>query len=290
MILPLYELPVQQRQNWLQHAIAPRPIGLVSSINRNGEPNLAPFSFFNLFSCEPPIVIFSPARRVRDNSTKHTLNNMYEVREVVIHIVTYDMVQQVSLASCDYPNGVDEFIKAGFTKEKATIVQPPMVKESPVKLECRVNQIQPLGKAGGAGNLIIAEVLCMHVDESILNDEQTMIDQRKLKHVARLGGDWYCSVNESNLFKVMKPGTKPGIGIDTLPQHIRTSSVLTGNDLAMLANVHELPGDDQDMEDERLKETANIVNEDERMMKIHQYAKELLECGKVKRAWEVLMY
>jgi len=204
MIIDLAELNPMQKQQWLQHAVAPRPICFASTIDKEGNVNLSPFSFFNLFSSNPPVVVFSPARRVRDNTTKHTLQNVMEVSEVVINIVDYDMVQQVSLSSCEFPKEMNEFVKAGFTQEAATIVKPPMVKESKVKMECKVLEVKPLGTEGGAGNLVICEVLKMHIDESVLNDEKTMIDQRKLHHVARLGGDWYCKVDESNLFHVEK--------------------------------------------------------------------------------------
>lgn len=240
MIIPLKDISLQQRQHWLQHAIGPRPIALVSTINEKGQNNLAPFSFFNLVSTDPPLVIFSPSRRVRDNSTKHTLENLYGIPEAVIHIVTAEMVQQTSLASCDYPEGVDEFVKAGFTRIPATKVKPGMVKESPVKLECRINHIQPLGQTAGAGNLVIAEVLVMHVEDAILNESGSMIDQHLLPHVARLGGDWYCTVKPENMFAVPKPNSKLGIGIDQLPPAI-LSSGLDRNELAMLANTDKMP-------------------------------------------------
>jgi flavin reductase (DIM6/NTAB) family NADH-FMN oxidoreductase RutF len=280
-----------QKQQWLQHAIAPRPVCFASTIDKEGNVNLSPFSFFNLFSSNPPIVVFSPARRVRDNSTKHTLQNVLEVPEVVINIVDYDMVQQVSLASCEFPKGTNEFIKAGFTEETATLVQPPMVKESKVKMECKVVEVKPLGSEGGAGNLVICEVLRMHVDENILNAEGTMIDQRKLHHIARLGGDWYCKVDEQSLFHVAKPNTQLGIGIDALPETIRSSSVLTGNNLGQLANVHDYPTVDVTFEDDRLKNIIQYfsINPDEMDKELHCYAKELLDAGKVNEAWQVLL-
>ena len=280
-----------QKQQWLQHAIAPRPICFASTIDKEGNVNLSPFSFFNLFSSNPPIVIFSPARRVRDNTTKHTLQNVLEVPEVVINIVDYEMVQQVSLASCEFPKETNEFIKAGFTPEAATIVKPPMVKESKVKMECKVIEVKPLGTEGGAGNLVICEVLRMHVDESILNDEGTMIDQPKLHHIARLGGDWYCRVDETNLFHVEKPNTQQGIGMDALPQTIRSSTILTGNNLGQLANVHEYPVVDATFEDERLKNIIQYFSLNVEVMdkELHQYAKELLDAGKVSEAWQVLL-
>ncbi|HTH32598.1 MAG TPA: flavin reductase family protein [Lacibacter sp.] len=280
-----------QKQQWLQHAIAPRPVCFASTIDKEGNVNLSPFSFFNLFSSNPPIVVFSPARRVRDNSTKHTLQNVLEVPEVVINIVDCDMVQQVSLASCEFPKGTNEFIKAGFTEETATLVQPPMVKESKVKMECKVVEVKPLGSEGGAGNLVICEVLRMHVDENILNAEGTMIDQRKLHHIARLGGDWYCKVDEQSLFHVAKPNTQLGIGIDALPETIRSSSVLTGNNLGQLANVHDYPTVDVTFEDDRLKNIIQYfsINPDEMDKELHCYAKELLDAGKVNEAWQVLL-
>lgn len=291
MVIDLQSLPPMQKQQWLQHAVAPRPVCFASTIDKEGNVNLSPFSFFNLFSSNPPIVVFSPARRVRDNSTKHTLENVLEVPEVVINIVDYDMVQQTSLASCEFPKGTNEFIKAGFTEEAATLVQPPMVKESKVKMECKVVEVKPLGNEGGAGNLVICEVLRMHVDDSILNAEGTMIDQHKLQLIARLGGDWYCKVDEQSLFHVAKPNTQLGIGIDALPETIRNSSVLTGNNLGQLANVHDYPTVDATFEDERLKNIIQYfsINPDEMDKELHTYAKELLDAGKVNEAWQVLL-
>jgi len=291
MIIDLQQLNPMQKQQWLQHAVAPRPVCFASTIDKQGNINLSPFSFFNLFSSNPPVVVFSPSRRVRDNTTKHTLQNVLEVPEVVINIVDYDMVQQVSLSSCEFPKEVNEFVKAGFTQEAATIVRPPMVKESKVKMECKVLEVKPLGEEGGAGNLVICEVLKMHVDDAILNAEKTMIDQRKLHHIARLGGDWYCKVDATNLFAVEKPNVKLGIGIDALPESIRNSSILTGNNLGQLANVHEYPVVDNTFEDEQLKNIIQYfsLNTDEMDKELHKYAKELLDAGKVKEAWQVLL-
>ncbi|HEY1022069.1 MAG TPA: flavin reductase family protein, partial [Flavisolibacter sp.] len=207
MVLDLKDLTPVEKQYYLQHVIAPRPICFASTVDSAGNVNLSPFSFFNLFSSNPPIVVFSPSRRVRDNTTKHTLQNVQEVPEVVINIVTYDMVQQTSLASCEFPKGTDEFIKAGFTKEPATVVKPPMVKESKVKLECLVREVKPLGEEGGAGNLVICEVVRMHLADELLNEDKK-IDQRRLELVARLGGDWYCRVTPESLFAVPKPNVK----------------------------------------------------------------------------------
>jgi flavin reductase (DIM6/NTAB) family NADH-FMN oxidoreductase RutF len=291
MRIDIQALTPVQKQAWLQHAIAPRPVCFASTIDKEGNVNLSPFSFFNMFSSNPPIVIFSPARRVRDNTTKHTLQNVMEVPEVVINICDYQMVQQVSLASCEYPKGSDEFIKAGFTKEIATIVNPPMVKEAKVKFECKVNEIKSLGEEGGAGQLVIAEVLVMHVDESILNADASMIDQKKLHHIARLGGDWYCKVDASNLFIVEKPNVKLGIGVDALPASIRNSAVLTGNNLGQLANVHDMPAVEPSFEDDKLKNIFQYysVSPSEMEKEIHLYAKELLDAAKVKEAWQVLL-
>lgn len=288
--LILKDLSPANAQNYLQHAIAPRPICFASTIDKKGNVNLSPFSFFNLFSSNPPIVIFSPARRVRDNTTKHTLQNAEEVAEVVINIVDYNMVQQTSLTSCEFPKGTNEFIKAGFTPEKATIVSPPMVKESKIKMECRILEIKPLGTKGGAGNLIICEVLCMHIDESIL-DENKNIDQRKINHVARLGGDWYCKVDESNLFKVQKPNTQLGIGVDSLPEGIRASSILSGNNLGQLANVNEVPVIDPAFSDDKLKNIILYysINPEEMEKELHQYAAALLKEGRLHDAWQVLL-
>ena len=288
--LNLKDLLPADIQNYLQHAIAPRPICFASTIDKQGNVNLSPFSFFNLFSSNPPVVIFSPARRVRDNTTKHSLQNVLEVAEVVINIVDFDMVQQTSLASCDYPKGTSEFIKAGFTEEKATIISPPMVKESKIKLECKVIEVKPLGKEGGAGNLVICEVLCLHIDESIL-DENKKIDQQKIHHVARLGGDWYCKVDESNLFKVAKPNIKIGIGVDALPHDIRSSKVLSGNNLGQLGNVNEMPFIDPAFHDDKLKAIIQYysINPVEMEKELHLYAKMLLDKGLVTEAWQVLL-
>lgn len=291
MKIVLSELPIMQKQAWLQHAIAPRPICFASTIDEAGNSNLSPFSFFNLFSSNPPIVVFSPARKGRDNTTKHTLDNVLAVPECVINIVDYSMVQQMSLSSCEYPKGVDEFIKAGFTKEAATMVKPPMVKEAKIKLECKINEVKSLGDQGGAGQLVIAEVLCMHIDDAILNAEGTMIDQTKLALVARLGGDWYCKVNSQNLFKVAKPNTALGIGIDAIPESIKSSSILTGNHLGQLGNVNELPSIDPTFHDDRLKNIIQYysINPNEMEQELHKYAAELLNQEKVQEAWQILL-
>jgi flavin reductase (DIM6/NTAB) family NADH-FMN oxidoreductase RutF len=290
MQFDLNDLSTAEKQYYLQHVVAPRPICFASTINKQGQVNLSPFSFFNMFSSNPPVVIFSPARRVRNNTTKHSLHNVQEVPEVVINIVTYDMVQQVSLASCEYPEAVNEFTKAGFTEEPATLVRPPMVKESKVKMECRVLEIKSLGTEGGAGNLVICEVLRLHIDDAIL-DENKKLDQRKIQHVARLGGNWYCKVDESNLFEVEKPNVQLGIGVDALPANIRLSRILSGNNLGQLANVSEMPAIDPAFSDDHLKQIIQYysVSPDEMETELHHYAKKLLDQGNVQAAWQVLL-
>lgn len=292
MILDLKELKPAEKQQWLQHAIAPRPICFASTIDLDGNVNLSPFSFFNIFSSNPPIVVFSPARRARDNTTKHTLQNVQQVPEVVINIVDYEMVQQTSLSSCEYPKGVDEFIKAGFTKEPATIIRPPMILEAKVKLECEVQDIRSLGLQAGAGQLVICEVLKMHVDESILNEAGNMIDQKKLNLVARLGGNWYCKIDENNLFEVEKPNTQLGIGIDALPEAIKNSRILSGNHLGQLANVDSLPIVNVNFNDDQVKYIVQYfsINPKELETELHVYAKTLLDEGNVAAAWQVLLY
>jgi flavin reductase (DIM6/NTAB) family NADH-FMN oxidoreductase RutF len=279
-----------EAQNYLQHAIGPRPICFASTIDINGKVNLSPFSFFNLFSTNPAIVVFSPSRRVRDNTTKHTLQNILEVPEVSINIVSYDMVQQTSLASCEYPKGTDEFLKTGFTQEPSQIIKPPRIKDSPIQMECKVLEVKPLGTEGGAGNLVIAEILMMHINENILN-EAGNIDQKKLDVVARLGGNWYTRANSSTIFEVEKPNTQLGIGVDSLPENIRNSKILTGNNLGQLANVNETPFVDTAFEDDQLKNIFQYYSADplEMEKELHVYAKELLDDGKVKEAWQVLL-
>jgi flavin reductase (DIM6/NTAB) family NADH-FMN oxidoreductase RutF len=290
MIFDLKQLTTPEKQYYLQHVVAPRPICFASTVDKEGNVNLSPFSFFNMFSSNPPIVIFSPSRRVRNNTTKHSLENILEVPEVVINIVTYDMVQQTSLASCEYPKGMDEFVKAGFTKEPATVVRPPMVKESKAKLECRVLEVKPLGEEGGAGNLVICEVLRLHLDDSLLTEDKKF-DQAKLELVARLGGDWYCRVSKENLFIVPKPNVQLGIGIDALPESIRFSKILTGNHLGQLANVSEMPVVEPSYEDEHLKNIVQYysVSPDDMEKEVHRYAAKLLDAGKVHDAWQVLL-
>ena len=290
MVFTLSELTTAEKQYYLQHVVAPRPVCFASTIDKEGNVNLSPFSFFNMVSSNPPVVIFSPSRRVRDNTTKHTLQNILEVPEVAINIVTYDMVQQVSLASCEYPHGVDEFMKAGFTKEASTRIKPPMVKESKAKLECKVLEVKSLGEEGGAGNLVICEVLRLHLNDELL-DEEKKFDQTKLELVARLGGNWYCRVSKENLFIVPKPNVKLGIGVDALPEEIRFSKIITGNQLGMLANVHEMPTVQPSFDDEHLKNIIQYFSIDpgELEKELHHYAGQLLDKGKVDEAWQVLL-
>lgn len=290
MIFNLKDLTTVEKQYYLQHVIAPRPVCFASTIDKEGKVNLSPFSFFNMVSSNPPIVIFSPSRRVRDNTTKHTLQNVLEVPEVVINIVTYDMVQQTSLASCEYPKGVDEFIKAGFTKESATMVKPPMVKESKAKLECKVLEIKTLGNEGGAGNLVICEVICLHLNDALLTDDKKF-DQTKLELVARLGGDWYCKVSKENSFIVPKPNVLIGIGIDALPANIRSSKVLTGNHLGKLANVQKIPDVDPAFNNEYSKNlsSGSIDDKENKEKEVHLYAAQLLDENNVNKAWQVLL-
>jgi flavin reductase (DIM6/NTAB) family NADH-FMN oxidoreductase RutF len=290
MTIDLAALSAVDRQQYLQASIAPRPICFASTIDATGRPNLSPFSFFNLFSTTPPILIFSPSRRVRDSTTKHSWQNVQEVPEVVINIVDHPMVQQTSLASCDFPKETNEFVKAGFTEEPATLVRPPMVKESKVKIECRVIDTRPLGDQGGAGNLVICEALRMHIDPAIL-DEKNHIDQRRFHLVARLGGDWYCRTDAQSLFQVEKPNTRLGIGMDALPAPIRESRILSGNHLGQLANVHELPVVDPAFHDLRLQQIFQYyaISPEEMEKELHRYAVELLDAGKVSAAWQVLL-
>ncbi|WP_343523641.1 flavin reductase family protein [Pedobacter sp.] len=287
------DLTPVELQNYLQYAIAPRPICFASTVDAEGNINLSPFSFFNMFSTNPPICVFSPARRVRDNTTKHTLENVHQVKECVINIVNYDMVQQMSLASTEYAKGVNEFEKAGFTMLKSDLVQPPRVAEAPVQLECVVNDVIALGDNHGAGNLVLAEIKLIHINEEIL-DENGKIDQHKIDLVARLGGDWYCRVTKDNLFKVAKPLAKLGIGVDRLPQSVRLSKVLTGNDLGMLGNIEQIPSDEEiDLisTNPEVKEVldATIGDSTNRERELHELAKKFLNMGEVEFALKIVL-
>lgn len=290
--LKLSELSPQERQAYLQAAIGPRPIAFASTVDRDGKPNLSPFSFFNVFSSNPPILIFSPARRVRNNTVKDTLNNCEATREVVINIVNHALVQQCSLSSTEYDTGINEFTKAGLTEEPSVSVAPPRVKESPVQMECKVKDIIALGDEGGAGNLVICEVLHMHISKDILNTDGK-IDQHKIDLVARLGGNWYARASGDALFEVEKPLRNKGIGVDNIPPRIRNSYVFDGNDLGMLGNVEHLPTDEEIrtvLEHPRVQAIFNDSSDGmEARELLHHYAKELLGKGKVEKAWKVLL-
>jgi flavin reductase (DIM6/NTAB) family NADH-FMN oxidoreductase RutF len=267
------ELQTPELHGYLLGAIGPRPICFASTVDEEGKVNLAPYSFFNVFSARPPILIFSPARRVRGNTVKHTLENVQAVPEVVINVVNYAMVQQMSLASTEYPKGVNEFVKAGFTMEASETVRPPRVKEAPVQLECKVVNVVPLGTEGGAGNLVMAQVERLHISQDILNS-QGQIDPEKIDLVSRMGGNWY-SRAKSGLFEVAKPNSDLGIGIDALPRAIRQSDILSGNDLAQLANVSALPEGAQE-------HSGQDINSQKK-------AKQLIEQGAIEQAWQVLI-
>jgi len=276
-------------QMLMQGAVIPRPISFASTVDKEGNVNLSPFSFFNMFSANPPMLIFSPARRVRDNTTKHTLENVLEVPEVVINIANYNIVEQVSLSSCEYDRGVSEFIKAGLTEVKSELVKPPRVKESPVSFECKVKDVIALGNEGGAGNLILCEVLLMHIHESVLN-EQGRIDPYKLDAVARLGGDYYARIQGDAIFELPKPVSTRGIGFDNIPESILNSKVLTGNNLGRLANIENLPNQEEISAFNRENETWIGFKKNSPTEKdVHVFVQSLLEHKKVKEAWIVLL-
>ena len=278
---------IAQLQRLLSSSVAPRPIALASTISSGGQPNLSPFSFFNVFSTNPPILIFSPARRVRDNSTKHTLQNVEQVKEVVINVVSYDIIQQMSLSSTEYEKNINEFKKAGLKMLKSDIVKPFRVAESPVQMECKVNDIIPLGTQNGAGNLVICQVLKIHVCDRVLNDSNE-IDQEKLDLVARGGGSYYIRAREGFL-EIPKPLRSKGIGVDMLPGHIQNSSILTGNDLGILGNVEEIPSSKIVAEfwaKSEQKELKNILKTTDDK---HLKAKEFIQNKDVFKAWCVLL-
>ena len=276
-----------QLQSYLQGAVAPRPIAFASTIDKNGNPNLSPFSFFNVFSSNPPILIFSPARRVRNNTIKHTLINAQDTKEVVINVVNFDIVQQMSLSSTEYEMGVDEFIKSGLTPISSDIVRPFRVMEAPVQFECKVNQIISLGDEGGAGNLVICEVLKIHINENVL-DASGNIDQYKIDLVSRMGGNWYSRANKG-LFEVPKPVTNLGIGVDAIPDFIKNSSVFNGNHLGMLGNVEFLPTKEEVtiFVNQNFAVKAALSTDDE--IEVQTKAREFLEQNDVAAAWKVLL-
>lgn len=280
-------------EDLIKYAVAPRPICFASTQDKEGNVNLSPFSYFNLVSHNPPICLLSPLRRMRDGSTKHTLENLEEVPELVINIVNYALVQQQSLASTEYERGVNEFVKAGLSMQASDLVAPPRVAEAPIQLECKVREIISLGDGPGHGQLVLAEIMRMHVDEDVLTADGK-IDQQKLDLVARMGGDWYCRANAQNIFEVPKPLRNRGIGVDQLPEPIRRSSALTGNHLGLLGNVEQLP--DQEEAEELLSDTevkeimdAFIGDESSRRMHLHQLAAKYLDKGDIGRAWKILL-
>ena len=276
-----------QLQGYLQSSVGPRPIAFASTIDQDGVPNLSPFSFFNVFSSNPPILIFSPARRVRNNTIKHTLINANNTKEVVINVVNYDIVHQTSLASTEYADGVNEFLKAGLTAVPSDIVKPFRVAESPVQFECKVNDIISLGSEGGAGNLVICEVVKIHINEAVL-DESGNIDQDKIDLVSRMGGNWYSRANKG-LFEVPKPLTTLGIGVDQIPAFIKESNVFSGNDLGMLGNIESLPSQDEinDFLNQNIAVKGVLSGADE--IKIQLKAKEFLATEDVLSAWKLLL-
>ena len=277
------EIPTSKLHGYLLSSIAPRPIAFASTIDKDGNPNLSPFSFFNVFSANPPILIFSPARRVRDNTIKHTLINAKSTKEVVINIVNYDLVQQMSLSSTEYGENVNEFKKAGLTMLKSDIIAPFRVAESPVQMECKVNEIVELGNEGGAGNLIICEVVKLHIKEEIL-DENGAIDQHKIDLVSRMGGSWYSRAN-NGMFEVPKPLSTLGIGVDMVPSEIKNSDILTGNDLGMLGNIEAIPN--QQNVDKFAEEHPQFVGI--KTKEKHTFAQEFLKKKEIESAWKVLL-
>lgn len=277
------EIPVPALQAYLVHAIAPRPVAFVSTVDSKGNVNLSPFSFFNAFSTNPPVVVFSPARSGRTNTTKHTHDNVLEVPEAVINVVTYEMVHQMSLSSTEYPKGVNEFVKSGFTMLDSEAVKPPRVKESPVQMECKVKEVMALGTNAGAGNLVICEVVLIHVSESVLN-EKKFIDQNKLDLVGRLGANWYVRASGNAVFEVNKPSAGHGIGVDGIPEKIRNSTVLTGNNLGQLGNIEKLPGKEE-IAAYKSQHLKHIKSE----LDVHVHAKKLLDEGRVEDGWKTLL-
>ena len=286
------DLSTKDLHGYLLSSVGPRPIALVSTIDNEGRHNLSPYSFFNVFSANPPIAIFSPARRIRNNTTKHTLQNAALTNEVVINVVSFPMVEQTSLSSTEYKKGVNEFIKSGLTPIESTQVKPYRVKESPVQMECKVKNIISLGEEGGAGNLVVCEIIKMHISEDILNSHH-QIDPNKIDLVGRMGANWYCRASNSSLFEVQKPNSKIGIGYNQLPDHIRNSDILSGNDLAKLANVESIPS----MEDvKKFKENKYLVkilkssvNKKKSSESLHYHCKKLLQENKVLDAWCTLL-
>ena len=278
---------------YLLSSVSPRPIALASTIDSNGHVNLSPFSFFNCFSINPPILVFSPSRRVRDNTTKHTLENILETKEVVIHIVNFSMAEQMSLSSVEFEKGVNEFIKAGFTETKSTKVLPPRIAEAPISFECRVNEVISFGKKAGAGNLIICEVLLAHFKDEIL-DEKKMISPQKLDAIARMGANWYCRANNESLFELPKPGSKMAIGFDKLPSSILKSDILTGNNLARLASVEKMPPITKKTYSTIYKQMVELhensnANKGAFITTVHNKIKVFIDANNIQQAWKLVI-
>ncbi|HET8574052.1 MAG TPA: flavin reductase family protein [Edaphocola sp.] len=290
MVIVPGTISTKQFHQYLLGSVAPRPICFASTVDKDGRPNLSPFSFFNAFGSKPPILIFSPARRVRNNTIKHTLENIRETMEVVINVVNYNMVQQTSLASCEYPKEINEFEKSGFTPIASELVRPFRVKESPVSLECKVLNIIETGQEGGAANLIICEVVCMHLNDDVL-DDNGQIDPHKIDLVARMGLDYYCRASGDAVFEVPKPNLELGMGFDQLPAFIKNSRILTGNDLGMLANCTEMPAADNRIKENKVLRQILSENpmDETREDAIQHYAQKLLQEGKITEAWQVLL-
>ena len=286
------DIPVPKLHHYLLGAVGPRPIAFASTIDQAGNPNLAPFSFFNVFSANPPIMVFSPARSGRTNTTKDTYENVKEVAECVINIVNYDIVEQMSLSSSPYKKGVNEFVKSGLTPIESEVVRPFRVKESPVQFECKVNEVVELGENGGAGNLVICEVLKIHIHEAVL-DENKMIDQQKIDLVARMGGNWYCRADKNSMFEITKPITSIGIGYDQIPSDIRASTVLTANDLGKLAGIEQLPDETQVNEYKLIELSDLFVSLEDEPAKLeeelHKMAQKKLNENNLEEAWKTLL-
>ena len=285
-ILP-QEVSTGKLHGYLLSAVSPRPIAFASTVDGVGNVNLSPFSFYNVFSANPPILVFSPARRVRDNTTKHTLENILITKEVVINIVNYDMVQQMSLSSTEYPDGVNEFIKSGLTEVASDIVKPPRVQEAPVQFECKVNDVIALGNQGGAGNLVIAEVVKLHIKETVL-DTDGKIDANKIDAVARMGGNWYNRSREG-MFEVIKPIKTRGIGVDALPKSIKNSKILSGNDLGVLGNSEKIPTSSEVKEYLNLEAEKSVDIQTSNKENIQKQAQNMLQKGNVLEAFKLLL-
>ncbi|MCK0124821.1 flavin reductase family protein [Gelidibacter sp. F2691] len=281
------DLSTGKLHGYLLSAVAPRPIAFASTVDEDGNPNLSPFSFFNMFSANPPILIFSPARRVRDNSVKHTLENVEATREVVINVVNYDLVHQASLSSTEYEKGVNEFEKAGLTMLKSDVVKPFRVAESPIQMECKVNDIIKLGTEAGAGNLVICEVVKLHISKDVM-DENDLIIQEKLDLVARAGGNYYNRA-KNGFFEIPKPLRTLGIGIDAMPDEIKNSMIFTGNDLGMLGNVEAFPTTEEIKDFVKNIEEHHSNIKDMTHREKHKMAQNYLSYGDVDSAWKLLL-